>query len=49
MLFDLPFRLDVQLTACESTEWFRDIIDDEHFTVIHELTVRKYVAFHPMR
>lgn len=29
-VFDLP-----------SLEWQRDIIDDENFSVIHEITVRK--------
>lgn len=27
-----------------SVEWPRDIIDDENFTVIHEVTVRKYAT-----
>lgn len=26
----------------EAKEWQRDIIDDEHFTLIHEITVRKF-------
>lgn len=29
------------LLTVVSTEWQRSIIDDENFTVIHELTVKK--------
>lgn len=35
-------RFQAPEKVLEATEWPRDIIDDENFTVIHEVTVRKF-------
>lgn len=44
MLFKPYLGLIIPLTNPQSIEWPREIIDDENFTVIHEVTVRKYVV-----
>ncbi|KAI0152757.1 hypothetical protein GGR57DRAFT_513367 [Xylariaceae sp. FL1272] len=36
------FRFQAPEKQHEATEWRRDIVDDEHFTIVHELVVKKF-------